>query len=528
MKCYLTYLIGLTLLFINIINAKGIKVPPKEEEEPINTNDKFYLIYINNPYGEYKIYSDENIQKREESQVFVENLVDEIQSLINKNINTYKNPEKLIEIKEEVSSTLKTRKRDLKNLNDYGLVYPISSVKDKVVLYAYLSDELSKKINKDIENIYGIFPNKASTSLQYVPYNKEEILAETGWKDLKVRENTDFHLSLISQGKYNRRLGKKYDNNYYYPSSSGKDINLVILDSSFNFNYTEFSNTHERTIKCAANVENGFASTEKIDYYCGKVTRLYHGETVSDVAAGLLHGTANLANVYGVSMAVNNEGEINDSDILAGIQFIYENLIEPHKTVINLSMSGITYEQSEFYHQYGKIIDAITEKGGIVVAAAGNSGYNLGNGGYGGYGGSYYSYPCQFKNVICIGGIDNEDEKNKYNIYVSHEDSNYGDGVDFYAPFLVKSDIMIEGKKTRILHQGTSFSSPIVAGMIATIMSEHPEIQFTKNKIYEILKENGQGLEVSHLYYQGRKGIMANNGKRIIYSDEEEEEEKKE
>jgi len=508
MKCYLSYLLGITLLIVNFINASA--VPSNADAEQKDTNDKYYLIYVNNSHGEYKLYSDGKNQKREEPQVFVDSLVDEINSLILKNKNTYKNPERLAEIEE--GSLLS--KRQLQN-GDSGLVYPISSIDDTVVLYAYLSDELSKKISDSMEDVSGVYPNKASVTLQHTSFNVEEILAETGWKDVGVQENADYHLSILSQGKYDYKNPKKFDTNYYYPASAGKGIDIVILDSNFDFNNTEFSNTDERTIRCGANVANGIVSTENLDNYCGKPTELLHGETVSDMAGGLVHGTASLANIIGVSVTAGDDGEIKDADVLAGLQYIYENLVRPHKTVINISMAGITYGESEYYKTYGKLVDGITAKGGIIVAAAGNSGFTIGKN----YG--YTAYPCQFNNVICIGGINNTDEKDKFNLYTSHDSSNYGDAVDFYAPFVVISEVIYKGKQIKIRHNGTSFSSPLVAGMIATLMSENPEIEYTKDLIYKQLKENGKDLKVTHLFAYG-SGIMANNGKRTIYFKDEE------
>jgi len=529
MKCYFSYILGLALLLINVIHARSINTTAEKVD---TKEDKYYLIYVNNQHGEYRVYQDgkNNLQRRSESQLFIENLVDEINDLILDHRDTYQNPEKLVEIEAAAQSMRKKKRSEeeagqaqIYDENDF--VYPISSVNDRVVLLAYLSNKLQKKIGS-MENVTAVIPNSASLSIDQTSshpkpyYDRDQILKETHWKDLAVQENAAVHLSIISQGQYNYRSGKAYDNNYYYPASAGEGIDLVILDSSFNFNYPEFANTDERIVKCAANVENGIAKTDRIDSYCGTPNpKAYHGETVSDVAAGLIYGSAKRANVYGISLSINASGEINNSDILAGMQFIYENLVRPHKTVINLSMSGIDFDgsDSEFYDHYQTVVTGIHKKGGIIVAAAGNAGYLLSNNSYG----NIYSYPCQFKEVLCIGGIDNSDFKNHRNMYVFDTSSNYGSGVDFYAPFYVNATILMDGENTRIRHAGTSFSSPIVAGMVATMMSEHPEIEYTKEKIQQQLKENGKNMVITHLYSYER-GILANNGKRSIYDETKE------
>ncbi|ORX43045.1 hypothetical protein BCR36DRAFT_304760, partial [Piromyces finnis] len=38
--------------------------------------------------------------------------------------------------------------------------------------------------------------------------------------------NTEIHLSLISQCMFNEKLINKYDTDYYYPESSGEDIDI--------------------------------------------------------------------------------------------------------------------------------------------------------------------------------------------------------------------------------------------------------------------------------------------------------------
>eukprot|EP00833_Pecoramyces_ruminatium_P003118 jgi/Orpsp1_1/1177150/evm.model.c7180000060376.3 len=493
----ISYILGFASLL-----AKAMYTPYDYEytnENEVNiVGDKYYLIYVNNTFGEYKIFSDNSKnQKRQASQMFVDSLVDQINSLIINNKETYQNPEVLDEI-EELS---KLRKR---NNEEYDFVYPISSVNNRVVLYGYLSDVVKNKV-KTMDNVMECVENTASSSIDY--YNTNDILNETHWNGIEIRQNADLHLSLISQGKYDNDIAHQYDTNYYYPASAGKDIDIVILDTSFNFGYSEFSNTNDRIVKCKANVENGRASTDNIDNYCGKST-IYHGEMVSDVAAGLKHGVANRANVYGISIPSDSKGKVEEADIIGGLQFIYENMIRPHKTVINISFSGKKEESAQFFQQYKSLINAITGKGGIVVVSAGNQGKNIAEF-------DQYLIPCEFDNVICVGGTQNHWNQRKKYVYEFASGSNYGGPVDIYAPFFVKTEIFKDNKVTVVDTSGTSFSTPIVAGMIATIMSDNPNIIYTRKTIYDKLYENGQS-EVA--YGDEVTGIFANNGKHIVYS----------
>ena len=63
---------------------------------------------------------------------------------------------------------------------------------------------------------------------------------------------------------------------------------------------------------------------------------------------------------------------------------------------------------------------------------------------------------------------------------------------------------------------GTSFSSPIVAGIAATVMSEFPYYNFTTKKMREHLTKIGvrniiKGIDKNH------PNVFVNNGKHINY-----------
>eukprot|EP00833_Pecoramyces_ruminatium_P000555 jgi/Orpsp1_1/1174587/evm.model.c7180000050668.2 len=516
------------LIFINIVNADIDNINIDNDNK-----DKYYLIHVDNKHGEYNIFSNSKNQKRQESQLFVESLVNEINNLIISNKDTYQNPEKLDEI--EYASQLKKRSENQSssnNFSDSDFVYPISSVKNRVVLYAFLSEELANRI-KFYDNVIDCVPDSFVSIQQQKFYNEEDILIESGWKGLNVKENADLHLSLLSQGIYNKMNANQYDNNYYYPSSAGKDIDIVIIDSGFQFEYSEFSNTNERIVRCAANIERGKSNIDEIDDYCGFSGSTYHGETVSDLAGGLKHGAAPLANIYGISVPTSNGGKMKKSDILAGIQFAYENLIRPHKTIINLSIVDYQQESSEYYIQMKTLTDSISEKGGIIVASAGNDKKKIGEG-------SERVIPCEFDSVICIGGINSDKDMNKDSdlvivfpgdvkekdlkdyekIYKIDKNSNYGPGVDFYAPYHVFVEYLKYNKVIKTVDAGTSFSTPLAAGVIATIMSDHPEIEFTKEMMYSYLYEKGKYEVVKSEVDENITGILINNGKHIVYSED--------
>jgi len=183
----------------------------------------------------------------------------------------------------------------------------------------------------------------------------------------------------------------------------------------------------------------------------------------------------------------------------------------------------VTIEDKRKFTEYlGQLIKRMSDKGSVFIAAAGNNSVNSDD----------FVYPCSFDDVICFGAIDNigindyynvkEDirkNENNTSIYPDHDAwekfykiandtyntnnmefyenkfvlsksyrrayfNNYGKKVDIYAPGFVKVHYRVEKK---LIQQGnwagTSFSSPIIAGVAATIMSEKPYINYTTKEM---------------------------------------------
>jgi len=386
-KFYLFITISLTFL-INSIHAIKLNLAKNE-----NSKEGYYLVYINNT--DYN-----NKQKRQENKDVVNEVVQEIHNLIINNKDTYEDKEKLTEI-EENHSQLRKRNNESNNISDF--VYVISSVKNKSVALAYLSPYITEKV-QNIPNVLQCNPDKKIELKSNSYYDLNEIERLTQWKKFSVREDTDSHLSLLSQGLTTNSTSSKYDNNYYYPESAGEGIDIVIIDTGFNFKNPEFSNKDERKTKCMAQIVYGKPDLSISEDECGTVEEslinfgTYHGEWTSDAAAGLKHGVASKANIYGVAMSLTSE-----SNILGALQYVKDYLIiKPNKTVINLSL-GEYYDQSyekETIDYWKLLIEEVIDEGGIVVSSAGNDDTNI----------NYEEkefIPCNIDDVICVGAIDN-------------------------------------------------------------------------------------------------------------------------
>ncbi|OUM64769.1 hypothetical protein PIROE2DRAFT_8383 [Piromyces sp. E2] len=505
-----------SLLLINSTFAKSIETSSNDGKviTKNRNNDQKYLIFVNNTFGEFDIFSNPNNQKfvkRQEldSYDFAVSLMDEIDELINDNRDTFKDQEKL----EEIDNKNKLRKRNNEDRPaDYyensSFVHPVSSHGNNLLISAYLSEKLAKIIEK-MDNVEAVIPDiQMGADANY--YNKNDILKESSWKDLSVQENADLHLSVISQGLYDNKLVGQYDKNFYYPSSAGKGIDIIVIDGGFNFGFSEFNNKGNRTAKCRVVFDDyGSPNPPNDDNSCGSTT-YFHGHKITDIAAGIKHGVAKNANIYGVAIPASDDGQYSSADIIEALEYVLKNMIRPNKTVINVSIGSFWEKNGNLYNKrfetYTNVIDRITNKGGIVVVSAGNNGKNVDQG-------SELYVSCVIGNTICVGGVDSYQLSSVTKKFTRSKYSNYGKQVDIYAPFDVIAEYVENGKVVKGDFSGTSYSTPLVSGIIASIISDNPNTKFTKNSILNHLQKNGISINVD-----GLSKKVINNGKHIVYS----------
>lgn len=187
----------------------------------------------------------------------------------------------------------------------------------------------------------------------------------------------------------------------------------------------------------------------------------WEGGNVSDVSnAG--HGTAVAGcvgaignNGYGVAgvgwnlrimpVRVTNEpsGSAVLSTVLAGCRWAADH----GARVVNSSYAGVSSASVQSTGAY------IRNQGGILVWAAGNSG-------------QFLPSSADWPDVVIVGAVDTQDLRPSW--------GNYGPALDLVAPGV---EIVTTGKNGgSSTHNGTSFSAPLVAGVIALAWSVDPSI----------------------------------------------------
>jgi len=488
----------LIALLISSIDAKKTKFSKQSKKESLN--DGYYAIFVNTTLT---TSSGNNHNKREIQEEFINSLVDEIHNLILDHVETYQNSD----IIEEMINTEKLRKRENEE-SEFEVIYHLSSLDNQSVIGAYLSDKIIDYIKENFNCIYDIFPNRY---FKYGYYISKENIPE-------ARHNSDFHLSLISQDNLTGKDYRDYDYTYYPLKPAGEGIDIFIFDSNFSFDDSEFKNNDKRITKCVANLSYGKVELPYSESYCYSMHRGEHGTIVADVAAGAEHGVASNANVYGFIL----EEEPTFFSILKGLELLNHGNSKK-RAVVNLSIG-------DYFSKIGKhsdliyfhdLIKKLTEKGYIFVSCAQNDSRPVIDTKE-----NETVYPCAFDEVICVGatyspylfyfdGLQNKDIV--LNPYKIAEYSNYGDGVDIYAPGNVRYSVynpyygMKEG-----MEQGTSFATPIVTGVVASILSQNPLVDYNVETMKKELKRISyqgviEGIDKNH-----ESNYFINNG-AVIY-----------
>ncbi len=154
--------------------------------------------------------------------------------------------------------------------------------------------------------------------------------------------------------------------------------------------------------------------------------------------------------------------------------------------VINTSLGYTTFDDPLLNHTYdefdgntlriSKAANLAVNKGMVVVCSAGNSGNDNWR---------YISAPSEAENVLSVGAVN------------ANRDTVYFSSAGFAGADIPKPDIAAMGSGTTVAYpygdivqsSGTSFSSPVIAGMAACLVDIYSEK--TASEIIEIIRESG-------------------------------------
>lgn len=263
------------------------------------------------------------------------------------------------------------------------------------------------------------------------------------------------------------------------PNMARRGLAVAVIDSGV-ANHPDLGFTAQRNSRLRVTAEFPRSPTTAGD-------RFGHGTHVAGIVAG--NGTASGGRITGVAPMVNvinvkvtdDSGMATMSDLMNGLQWVYENAQRHNIRVVNLSMNSVV-EESYHTSPLSAALELLWMRGIMVVVAAGNTG----NGGI-------YP-PANDPFVITVGAADDRGTSNPADDVVA-DFSSRGTTIDgFSKPDLVapgRGIVSLLSSPDAVIAQespsnvqdnvyfrmsGTSVAAPIVAGSIALLLADEPQL----------------------------------------------------
>jgi len=480
------------------------KMDEKLKELESSTNEKRHLenkkLLFVNEYRSINKFRSQNFYKRSLSSNDINNLIPHNSKLIN-HICPIKN---YYAIRVYLSDAIVEKVESLPNIKYC----------EKSIVLEEDSNSNSDKHDKKSEN-----DSNDSFSNSDTYYDLEFIKKETNWTSVGIQEiNKNSHssknyllnyLPMISQSRYFEGNTKEFDYNYYYPGSGGKGIDIFLIDSGIDTRYDDFDTyegtEHERVVMCDGIFNDTMillSDTEEKKQFC-EFNDYLHGHGVAAAAGGKYVGSAKYANIHMLATAYT------EYDQLRALDHVKTNG-QPHKTVINFSR----HTGFDISHAFRDKFEELTKYGFIIVVSASNFKENAC------YVDRLFTGFNTTIKVAATNGISSKYEI--FQIYNRADYSNYGACIDIYAPGqtlypIENGNYEFYGNRYNTI-EGTSFAAPLTAGVIATLMSEHPEIKYTYESMRKLLIDLSIKDILKDIQSDDTPNRFLNNGKRIVYS----------
>jgi serine protease len=254
--------------------------------------------------------------------------------------------------------------------------------------------------------------------------------------------------------------------------SEGSDVVIAIVDGGTDINHPDLKNnlwTNEDEIPNNGidDDNNGFVDDVNGWNFANNSNdptglpstpiNAAHGTQTAGLACAVTNNKSGIAGVsWNAKLLPLNVSYTNDNELLYGF-YNFEGkpggiLYAAQNGADIISCSWGSLGGYSLFQQ--DIVNAVTEMGSIIVAASGNNNSTASH------------YPSSYKNVLSVTGTNMSDKKISF--------SNYGYDIDLTAPGF--GVFTTSNNSNYTYASGTSFSNPIVAGVMALVKSQNPEL----------------------------------------------------
>jgi len=256
--------------------------------------------------------------------------------------------------------------------------------------------------------------------------------------------------------------------------TTGSGVGIAVIDSGV----TPRADFGDRLVQVTLPTQDGTQLNDSVG----------HGSVVAGIAAGQSPdgkyiGIAPGASVYAINVA--RADGVYTSDVIAGISWVLDNAKRNHIGVVNLSLSQVT-PSSYYSNTLDAAIDQLWKQGIVVVTSAGNLGA-----------GNVRYAPANDPWVITVGASDTNDTATTADDTLASFSSSGMTPDGFTKPEIVapgrhivgpiprsstiaqeapSDHILGTGEDNYVKISGTSFSAPQVAGAVALLLQQHPDI----------------------------------------------------
>lgn len=230
-----------------------------------------------------------------------------------------------------------------------------------------------------------------------------------------------------------------------------------------------------------------------------------HGTMIAGIIAAERNNEIGMAGIATsaqiMPLIACGETDCRVPDVIEAVRYAVDN----GARIINLSLASVG--TSNFTASYDEIMKYAYDHNVIVVVSAGNG--DIENGRGQNLGLTPQSPVCNDGNSNYLIGVAAQDYEGKL-----AEWSNYGDCVDVAAPGEAILSLDIANINGYAVESGTSFAAPVVAGVLAQVLSAYPEMKNTVLMQYlrDSAEDNDGNLDVAKLFNQIKKTYKSEDG----------------